>query len=232
MNSCFICKNKQLFTVCLGCYQGLLDKRYLGCARCGSNSCSYCSSLISFSSVTSLFSFQGEMANLVNSAKNRKELWAQMLFTALFKTIFTSEVRKFSADLIVYAPVRVRRLQTSPWHPIFEMQHWINKTDSQIPKLCGYLVENTRQSSRSSEERFFEMKNDTVKKPIFYSWEETKQLQEKKTKKILLIDDVLTTGQSVSAVRKKCQEEFALPEDSQWHLFTLFRTPQAKKVLV
>jgi len=231
---CYLCvseKTENNCFVCLSCFARLQSLRWEGCSRCGLRHCQNCSGLKTFSKIESLYSYQAPFSTILDLAKSKYDQNAQKAFFDLFfvptKRFFIKLFQEKQYSHVILSPLRKERLFFSSWHTnVFYEQLLLQlKEELQWDHVnlisLHFLSQRQKQALIPSSER---KKFDGLSgKNKIYISHLKKYDQDINHQNILLLDDVLTTGQTAFLCQQSCQPHF---QNCSWDLFTLFRTPQ------
>lgn len=230
---CYLCLGKTKFNdalVCTVCFCRVQDYQWLSCSRCGDSNCSGCSELIEFNSVTCLYSYKDILANILVMSKENNSIWAQKVFHELFfvaaKNTIVNAILLNNYTHIIVSPLRKDRIFYGAWHTnIFydEVLQYIfthNMTQEKKPQILfpHYSKYKKKQSLIPFYKRYEQRKMNL--ELIFHE----KISVVKEPSKILLLDDVLTTGETSMLCKSLCADKFS---NATWDLFTLLRAPKS-----
>jgi predicted amidophosphoribosyltransferase len=199
----------------------------MGCARCGNLSCSGCEAISEFSQVKSLYLYQDLFANILIHSKENDNINTQKVFEELFfiplKNSIINFISKEGIDCIVISPLRKERILKSSWHPnlFFEkvILHLMEKEFKEKQELHIFYPHYTKPKRKQSLIPSNIRKEKTViETELLYL---NKFVYENKN--ILLLDDVLTSGESAILCRQLSAEKFP---HAKWNLLTILRAPQ------
>lgn len=228
---CQICENKSEFSICLKCKGELLKHRWLGCARCGRIACEGCSHLPSFSRVRSSFVLQSLFAKWLSTAKDANDDWAITTFEQTFLANFCETICRvvvtYDIDYLVLMPFRLNRLVTKPWHPNLALFDRFCSDEILRRHLVGIFMgthsEDQKIAHVASATR---TENENQNAFPYLVWDGPSVTKLNEARRVLIIDDVLTSG--TSALRcQKSNLPFTISPSTDWLLHTIFRTPRS-----
>ncbi|MES2614041.1 MAG: phosphoribosyltransferase [Bdellovibrionota bacterium] len=238
MNSrCYLCLQETKYKdalLCTNCYCKIQDYQFLACARCGNLSCSGCDELIEFTKVTSLYLYKDTLAHILILAKEDNNINAQKLFTELFFVPVKNSILKLMQSknyaFIVLSPLRKDRIFHGAWHPnVFydEVLNYIYEyelPEIQKPQILypHYSHKKKKQSLIPVAKREKQQK-DTNFELIYPKIIQLPQYEKEEEKKVLLLDDVLTSGETSLLCKRLSQYQIS---PAVWDLFTIFRAPR------
>lgn len=230
---CYLCLQKTKYNdalLCTNCYCLLQNYQWLTCARCGNRNCAGCNALSDFSKVTSLYSYKDTLAHILILAKEDNNISAQKVFNELFFVPVKNHLLKILSQenyhFIIIAPLRKDRIFHGAWHPnIFydEVLQYIYRhelTECIKPQILfpHYSSKKKKQSLLPIERR----KTKNLNLELIYN---NVEFKEESDSKVLLLDDVLTTGESSLLCKSLSSKIFPLAKE--WDLFTILRAPQS-----
>jgi predicted amidophosphoribosyltransferase len=235
---CSICFDllKDAKIVCTSCVEKLAHFEWNMCTRCARPDCHLsCDALSEFETLKSLYLFNPFFSLLLKEAKDGYDLFFRDLLFKIVekasKAYFSSfiEERPDKTLLILGAALRKERFYKSDWHPLFLMKEVWQKTleEKGLPPLSSPFI--------------VPYKNDFHKKQAFTAKSErlsqeaqaiifphlSKSLLGEDHVEVLLVDDVLTTGQTILETLKAFKSKTNIPMKA--HYFSLFRTPHSPK---
>ncbi len=235
---CYLCREKILKLakiICPECYDNAQKLVFLFCLRCGLSQCVGCDILPDFSRVISLYPYCPQFSKILVLAKDNNDYNAQQIFYELFyastKNFLEYYIIQNEIECIILSPLRKDRIVNSAWHTnIFfhEIINSIKKDFSKIYyKLSVFYPHIINYTDKISVQNKIERINSTKKlKNLNINWfclSENKKFNYRDFKKILFIDDVLTTGNTMKNFINSLPDK---KMESSWELFTLFRSPQ------
>ncbi|MBN2690024.1 MAG: ComF family protein [Gammaproteobacteria bacterium] len=148
---------------------------------------------VSINKFVALFAYQEPIDHLITKLKfNKKLIYAEILGTLLMKKIRASYTKDAYPNLIIPVPLHKKRLKERGYNQALEISCPIAKQlNIKIDTISCKRNKNTlAQSSLSATKRSGNIKNAfIVKKPIH-------------GKHIAIVDDVVTTGSTVSELAK------------------------------
>ena len=168
------------------------------CKKCGrmlkipnDEICEYCRKVKpSFDRATAIFPYKDNFKNAVKGLKFKNEFYR---FKGMARLIYDSTVSmNEKADCIVYVPSDIRAYFKRNYCLTQELANYLSKK-LKIPVYHGFLIKKLkvkRQSKVKFEERYKNVKEGFTKNPL--------SLKSVEGKNVLLIDDVITTGSTVS----------------------------------
>ena len=239
--NCYLCiskMNSQLGFLCEKCRVRLNKLIWVNCARCGKDECYGCEQLNAFENVFSIMPYSSGIPEILVLAKDKNDYNAQLLFYNMFFDItknYVKEIlRKESYEYIVLPILRRERILNSYWHPLIFFEEifqnikmeLINKQNN-INILRPMLINKSlRQAMIPSKKRLeYSMKSKNQK--VYFKRSENEKVDNDKVNKILLVDDVLTTGETAMRTKKMIEGSVNC---EKWGLFTLFRSHQSSRV--
>jgi predicted amidophosphoribosyltransferase len=223
---CHCCIEKSHF-ICQKCSSYFLSYRYEQCARCGQEDCSLmCENLIEFTNVWSLFKYQKELADILTLSKDNDNINAQRLLKEILgkpvSTFLLEKIQEHQYTDIVFSPLRRERIFYGPWHSHLFLDNILKFLKNNYNfTFClhhpHFLNTRKRQARLEKSERF---PAEIQLEKIFFVNQDI-LLETTQKKRILLLDDVLTTGNTAQSTYYFLQEHTAF---ECFDLFTIFRS--------
>ncbi|WGL58721.1 hypothetical protein QEJ31_09285 [Pigmentibacter sp. JX0631] len=234
---CFLCfqtEYKLSGIVCENCIYKLDKLKFYSCIRCGLKNCLGCQRLIEFKKIFTLYTYSNGIPEVLLLAKEKNDTF----YIKLFKDLFYAECKNFLENLLfihkynyILLPVlKQERILNSSWHPanlffeifteIFEKSDFMDNNIVLLPsQFTSRLFKQSLipQKNRENSYKKFELKN------VYFDQNLIKNYDIKNSNKILILDDVLTSGQTALMMQKSFLNYFPRAE---WHFFSLFRSPQ------
>lgn len=212
INPCFIClKQKQNpdLMLCSECVAQFDKYKFYSCPRCSYFDCTGCSKLNEFRTIFCLYTYNNQFSKIIVNAKDKFNLNYKTIFYEIFyepvKKLFLDIFTHHKYDYILLAPYKKERIFYGLWHPNLLFEKILNEIKIQS-ELNFEIISPHFQNVRKTE--------------IFISNNFTQKISHPK---ILLCDDVLTTGKTAILTQKAGQEIF---KNVTWDLLTIFRAPQ------
>lgn len=136
-----------------------------------------------------VFSYTGLVRDALLQYKFQGEIWMAKPFAALIHRKITENGGYTDYDILAYVPVSAKRLRIRGYDQTLEMLKYISK-DSGIPYFnllskkasAGDNALEKKNRSKRTEENRYELRGDK---------------EDIKNKRILLVDDILTTGSTL-----------------------------------
>lgn len=234
---CFVTNHKQKGFVCDKCLVSLEQLKCYFCLRCGKKNCLGCHKISEFQSLYSLYSYSSGLAEILLLAKEQNNFVYRKLFYDLFfascKKYLTTLFFKEKYHHVILPILKKERILYSSWHPAeFFYDVFVNilknldeenkKTILLQPRFIKKLKKQSLLPKKSRNETSITAQ---LKKNML----DTQFLQNVEIfagKKILILDDVLTTGQTAIMMKKNLEMFFI---DCEWHFFSLLRSPQKEE---
>lgn len=226
--SCRILNSNNNSLVCHICQNFVLQKLFSSCARCGVSNCTGCQKMNDFETVESIFYYGAEFSKILVMAKDQHDYIFQKIFYELFyfhfKEFLLHKICKKNYDYIFFAPLRKERVLLSNWHSyqLFLKVCLDIKIESDII-LPLYMKSVHKQALIPAVKRRFFIANATDN-ILFFDMKIKKHIDLKfcQPKNILLLDDVLTTGQTLTSFKVFLDPIY---KEANYNILTLFRTP-------
>jgi len=211
LNSCFLCLRAKEYKermVCSTCYSSFENYKFYSCPRCSKFSCSGCYALKEFESIYCLYTYNTVFSKIIVNAKDKFNINFQKLFEELFyipiKEFLLEILLHKSYDAIILSPYRKTRIYHGYWHPNIFFEKIFAKISREIQFTKFPNIYSTHYKN---------------KQEVYWKYTTTKS----KKQTLLVCDDVLTSGKSSLRCNTALSKYFI---DSQWDLFTIFRSPQ------
>lgn len=240
LKRCFICfrtKYNLNGFACESCLSKLDNLRFYSCIRCGLDNCLGCQKLIEFKKVFTLYIYSNGIPELLLLAKESNNAFYINLFNNLFylecKNFLSNLTINYKYNYIILPVLKQERILNSSWHPtnlfydifteIFaEIKEFRFDTNNIVLLPSQFTKKLKKQSlvpkkNRDHNYKDFELKN------IYFDLKLLKNFDSKISNKILILDDVLTSGQTALMMQKYFSNFFP---STEWHFFSLFRSPQ------
>jgi predicted amidophosphoribosyltransferase len=237
MSRCYLCLHETKFPdalLCTNCFCHLQNYQWTSCARCGDFSCAGCQQLSDFTKITSAYAYQDALAHILTLAKADNNLNVQKLFSELFFIPIKNSLRTMlleeKYDFIMLAPLRKERVFHGSWHPnVFyeEVLSYLYTHELQAEVKAEILyphfsTKKKKQAFVPSSTREIQ-KNTDLSLILTIPRENCHSRESGNPGKILLLDDVLTSGKTSLLCQSLCQTQLG---GCRWDLFTIFRTPR------
>lgn len=236
---CYICLSKINCLdefLCNNCKDKLQLLHWSNCARCGTSHCYGCENLIEFNNVDSLFCYSSGLPEILVLAKDKNDYNMKLLFYKMF----FNEIRNYLIklfqnriyDYIIMPALRRERILNHIWHPVDifdDVLMTLKKENLQFnyyiyrPILLNKIVKQTFIPSNKRLKKTNKIDDQNV----FFQSINKKKYNLNSESRILIFDDVLTTGETVLRIKKAFEKNIS---QGHWDLLTLFRTHQSPKV--
>ncbi len=234
---CFVTKYKQNGFVCESCLINLEQLKCYFCLHCGKKNCLGCKKLSEFNSLHSLYCYSSGLAEILLLAKEQNNI----VYRKLFYDLFFTSCEKYLAELflkekyqhVILPILKKERILYSSWHPAeFFYDIFTNilmSLDAKNKKnilLQPRFIKKLKKQSLIPKENRIENHIDLLLGKKIVDPGFLKNTESYVGKKILLLDDVLTTGQTAIMMKKSLEIFFI---NSDWHFFSLLRSPQKEE---
>lgn len=196
--SCVLCSEQLDYCVCTQCESSFStsEHRCLSCATKLNSDLQFCGECLShspyFSKTYALYDYAEYCSQLIKQFKFDHQLCVGDYFAHRLFDLYTKIVRESGEyDAIIPLPLSTQRIKDRGYNQTHELLRVIkNKTNATIDTNCAERIKATQAlSSLSLEQRKNEIKNAFSVKPVTY-------------KRVLLVDDVMTTGSSMNEISK------------------------------
>jgi predicted amidophosphoribosyltransferase len=235
---CYICHNKINASdalICNDCFDKLTKISWTYCGRCGNHKCYGCDNLKQFSNVINVLIYAHGLPELLVQAKDQNDQNAQYVFNHFFYNIVLEKLKiimeKFEYNYILLPPLRKERILNSQWHPVIFLENIINtilksNNFSYMPQILSPIFNFSfyRQAYVPSKTRILTVNKYNDKKYVKIFTDSDFNTKKQNVKRILLLDDVLTTGNTLTTVKEKLEENITA---DFWDVFTIFRAIQS-----
>ena len=196
--TCNVC-NKEIFSgyFCEDCLQKIEKISTSKCKHCGRvtpypvNFCDNCiEKNVNFNIARSVFNYEPPISYLIQNFKYKNQKYHKRYFAEELFNLYKSE--KLNCDVICFVPMTEERFnQTGYNHAELLSQEFSNLSKIPIVDALQKIKETPRQATLSLSERLKNLKSAfKVKGKLI------------KDKKVLIIDDVLTTGATCDTISK------------------------------
>ncbi len=202
---CFCCGseifNNNKFCLCDKCFNELvfLDLETT-CNKCGTkitgtgNLCENCSNNLfkSFTLSRSVFEYSGQMINVIHKLKFDNKQYLAKNLSLLMRNYFDNHPELQDIDVIIPIPIHEKRLKMRGYNQSELLLESFIDTGKVCLDCVERNVETESQRTKNAKERIENMKNcfSVKNKSII------------KNKKILIVDDVFTTGATCNSLAK------------------------------
>lgn len=234
---CFLCfqtnyKNKEI--ICEKCYEKLEQLRCFFCLHCGKKECLGCGKLSIFKTLHSLYAYTGGLSEIVVLAKEENSYVYKKLFYALFfqtcKNYLRNLIQKENFQYVILPIMKKERILNSYWHPamffseiILSIFHDLSLDESKIILLHPWFSKKLEKQALIPRMSRSKMSNLQLTKDIQINDKIISRTIYSGNRKILLLDDILTSGQTALLMKKSLERYFF---DCEWHFFSILRSPQ------
>ncbi len=196
--SCVLCTENSGFCVCKECEKslGVNMHRCQSCAAPLNSDLYFCGACLAcaprYSKVHTLYDYSGSCATLIKQFKFNHQLCIGDFFAhKLYDKYLDIVSRHGEYDAVIPLPLSQERLRERGYNQTHELLRIISKkTNVPIDQTSVRRIKVTRAlSTLALEERKIEIKDAFSAKPMAYN-------------KVLLVDDVMTTGASLNELAK------------------------------
>lgn len=205
------------------------ELRWTDCPRCGVKQCEGCSELSQFERVEAAYTYRDPLAEILIQAKDKLNISAQKLFFDVFfipiKQILVPLIHQKRYTHVIFSPLRKERILFSSWHSHFLYEELFNSILKQKllfspPKILmpSFTHKRPKQATIPTERRQRPIKQSS---PLFFHNQKPELTPDSR---VLLLDDVLTTGQTALFCKESCDEMFT---PCSWDFFALLRAPRS-----
>ena len=199
--NCAVCGKKYdgKTVLCYDCINEISKYSYgEKCEKCGrtlTNSnetvCEYCRKIKpQFDRASAVFPYKNDFKSAIRMLKFKNDFYR---FKGMAQLIYENTcAMNVDADCIIYVPSDIKAFFMRNYCLSQELALYISKK-MKIPVYSGFLIKNSRakrQSTVNFEDRYKNIRNGFFKNPFYR--------KSVKGRKILLVDDVITTGSTVS----------------------------------
>ena len=196
--SCVLCTENAKFCICPECEKSLIstEHRCLSCAVPLGSDLNFCGACLSqapsFSRAFTIYNYTGSCATLIKYFKFDHQLCIGDFFAhQLYDKFLDIISQQGEYDAIIPLPLSVSRLRERGYNQTHELLRIIaKKSNILIDQKSVKRIKSTRAlSTLKLEERKLEIKNAFSAQAMSYQ-------------KVLLVDDVMTTGSSLNELAK------------------------------
>jgi|GEM_PF-281723 len=195
--ACIVCSEPSHHVVCQSCEDefGVQEQRCLSCALPLNQSLDYCGNCLraspSFHRAFTLYDFEGVVAYLIKKMKYDARLSvAQFFADKMTRKINEMQMSGHHYDSIIPMPLHKKRLRERGYNQVVELLRCLDKKAAIDTKSVQRIKQTAPLTDLSLAQRRKEIKGAfSLAEPLTH-------------KKILLVDDVMTSGSSLNELAK------------------------------
>lgn len=179
---------------CASSLSVIKDNKCKHCGRIAYSPVEFCDSCktqnLDFDRARSLYEYKAPVSTLIQNFKYENKRYLARVLAGEFFNLYKQE--EFAPDIITFVPMHEERLKERGYNQAELLAKELSViVRVEVKEVVSKIKETERQANLTFEERI---------KNLQGSFKVSKE--EVKDKKILLIDDVLTTGSTVNAISK------------------------------
>lgn len=181
-----------------------------------------------FDHVEAAYTYCDPLAEILVQAKDKLNLNAQKLLFELFfipiKKSLVALVNQRRYTHIIFSPLRKERILFSSWHSHFfyeELMSFILKQGLFLSSPQVLMPSFTHKKPKQATVPVAQREKPKQGNPLFFH---NQKVHLTPNSHVLLLDDVLTTGQTATLCKEICDEMFV---PCPWDCFVLLRAPRS-----
>lgn len=171
------------------CWKCLATKspNELGCLNCHENK-------FNFDKIFAAFDYTFPLEHILHSFKYFGKIEYSSILAQLFWSRISGQIQKLP-DIIIPVPLHINKLKTRGFNQSYELLNEFKQLNQQISIIQAYRTKETMpQAHLSRHERMINIKDSFKINHILYN------------KHVVIVDDVVTTGYTVSELSRLCKE--------------------------